>query len=272
MTVATDFWGIPFSIEVIFYVLAAIAVLILLTGFWRKARLWASGKDDKTGLHGAGPINLIWLSITTFFSGDCFLARRVFGRSLFRGILLVVIIWSSILLFLGTVGRTINYYVYSFLVDWVWLAFSAILEIAGLLLLLGLLYALARRYVFKPERMVNSIEDGSFLLLLFLIILSGFVAEGGRIVVQQPPNADWSYVGYVFGLAILSLAGGNLSAVQTAQPVLWMVHALLALVLIAYLPYSKAFHLFASQITTQLAKERKRRVQEIRLRAIGARK
>ena len=168
------------------------------------------------------------------------------------------VMWGFLALFLGTVGRSFNTYVVHLLSGNFYLIYSFLLDMAGLALLVGVVYGLIRRYLWKPERMATSIRDGFFLLLLLVIILSGFAMEGTRIVVLNPPAIDWSPVGYVFGSVARAVTGGHEAALVVIYQLLWMFHALFVLFFIAYIPFSKGVHIFASQITTSVAAERKR--------------
>lgn len=262
MVKAQDFWNIPGSLIILLYVIALIAIIIFFVGFWYKVRIWSTGRDTDNSLKGVGALGLIWISITKLFSADCLLARRVTPRSKTRAILLIGIMWGFILLFLGTVGRTVNYYFYDFLQGKVWQIFSLILDFAGLFLLIGIIYGLFRRYVFKSEKIATSIQDGIFLVWLFLVVITGYGIEGTRIAVLNPPVIDWSPVGYTFGIVTLSISGGNIGTLKLINLAFWIIHMLLSLSFIAYIPFSKAFHIFASQITTFLSAEREREIIE----------
>lgn len=257
MVEAKDFWNVPSSVVTLLYLLTVISIAVLFLGFWSKTRIWASGRDTDNSLKSLGPVGLLRISLTKLFSSDCLLARRVFPRSILRAVLLVGIIWGFILLFLGTVSRTIDHYIFHFLYDQVWLTFSFVLDVAGLFLMIGTVFGLLRRYVWKPEKIATSIRDGLFLFWLFFVIFSGYVIEGIRIVVLNSPAADWSPVGYAFGIAAHWASGGSIEGLKSIHLTFWIAHMLLSLSFIAYIPFSKGFHIFASQITTSLAAQRK---------------
>jgi nitrate reductase gamma subunit len=247
---ATEFWNIPSGLVSVFYVLAFATIIIFFIGFWDKTRIWSKGKDVDQELKGMGSIRLIWLSITKFFSSDCLFARRVFPRSILRGLMLIGIMWGFTLLFLGTIGRSINYYLFQFLRGNIWLLFSLVLEIAGFSLLIGTGFGLYRKYIGKPDRMVKSTQDGILLSLLFLVIFSGFCVEGIRIAILNPPFADWSPVGFTFGAVIKAIVGTK--ALNALYLGVWVIHFLFAFSFIAYIPFSKYEHIFAAQISTYL--------------------
>jgi nitrate reductase gamma subunit len=251
---AVEFWNIPDGLIKAFYACAGLTILIFALGFWDKARIWSKGMDVDQELKDMGPVRLIWLSTIKLFSSDCMFAKRVFPRSIIRGLMLMGIMWGFLILLLGTGGRSLNYYFIQFLEGGIWLLFSLLLDIAGLVLLIGTAFGLYRKYIGKPERMVKSTQDGALLWLLFLVIISGFLVEGIRLAVLNPPSADWSPVGFVCGAMIKTLAGTE--ALKSLYVGVWTIHFLFAFSFIAYIPFSKYEHIFAAQISTYLFEEK----------------
>ena len=126
--------------------------------------------------------------------------------------------------------------------------FSCALDIIGLCALIGCLLAIVRRYVLKPDRLDNKPDDALALILVSVLFLLGFVIEGFRIGITNPPNALWTPVG-LLASKILSAVG--LMGEGTApflHHLTWRVHFFLVLGLVAYLPYSKLFHLVSSTL------------------------
>jgi nitrate reductase gamma subunit len=251
---AAEFWNIPAGLVKAFYAFAGLTVIIFVLGFWDKARIWSKGMDADKELKGMGVVKLIWLSITKFFSSDCMFAKRVFPRSIIRGLMLMGIMWGFLILFLGTSGRSLNYYLIPFLEGQIWLLFSLVLDIAGVILLIGIAFGLYRKYIGKPERMVKSTQDGMLLWLLFLVVLTGFLVEGIRLAALNPPAADWSPVGFVCGVIVKSLVG--VDALKPLYVGIWTIHFIFAFSFIAYIPFSKYEHIFAAQISTYLFEEK----------------
>lgn len=255
----TVFWNVPEDIRLLFYVLAGITLLVFFYGIWSRISFWLKGEDeDSELLSGVGRGGLLRMIFADFFSADCFLAKKVFQRSKFRGIMLIFIVWSFVLLFLGTVTVTVDYdFNLGFLKGERYLTFSLIMDLAGLTLLLGTAAALLRRYVFKPERILTYMEDGTILGLLFVTVFLGFIVEGLRLTVTQPPGIDGSPVGAVFAFIFNTALDGNLQALRDLHFYAWVGHFAFAFTFIAYIPYSKQFHMFAAQITTTAAAERR---------------
>ena len=78
-----------------------------------------------------------------------------------------------------------------------------------------------------------------------------YPSPGGRSIVA---SAD-TPAGRFF---IRFFAGMPVDGAKAAYNIIWGVHAALALIFIAYIPYSRIFHVFAAQITTFAARKRER--------------
>ncbi|MDH4135194.1 MAG: respiratory nitrate reductase subunit gamma [Anaerolineae bacterium] len=117
-------------------------------------------------------------------------------------------------------------------------------DLLGLLVILGALLAIYRRFVVRDKQLVTAGQDTLAIALLGLIFLLGFVLEGARIVTTDlhPSLAVYSFVGYFFSL-LLRLIPVAWGAVYFW---LWYVHVALVAGLIAYLPFSKFFHVLIS--------------------------
>lgn len=129
--------------------------------------------------------------------------------------------------------------------------FTLLADLAGLGVLGGVILAVYRRYIKKPSRLNRRPDDAVALSMIFLIILTGFIAEGIRIANGDPgplcrtspgsPGDDaWSPVG-----AVLAWFFGAIGAQgETIWAVFWWLHMIMAMAFIAYLPFSKLSHIF----------------------------
>jgi len=121
-------------------------------------------------------------------------------------------------------------------------------DLFGLMMLIGLLGAVMRRFVFRPKQLVTGQEDIVAVLLLLIIVVGGFVQEGLGMRICFPSHSSpqlYSFVGAAFA-AILP----QVSMETYAQ--LWLLHAVVSLALIAYIPFSKLFHLLAAPLANQV--------------------
>jgi nitrate reductase gamma subunit len=119
-------------------------------------------------------------------------------------------------------------------------------DLLGLCIIIGIMGAIMRRLQEKPSRAIKSGQDYVVLGLIGAILLTGFLVEGMRILLTAIPlsTALASFVGYPISL----LLGLFPVRWETIYPYGWYVHAILTGALIAYLPFSKMFHILVSPL------------------------
>jgi Fe-S oxidoreductase/nitrate reductase gamma subunit len=222
-----------------FYLLAGLAVAVFLFGFIAHMSVWVRGIRRQK-------IPLSWESISKVFL-DGLLGRRIFKGDLAAGTMHLLILWGFVGLFVGTVLISADYWLFRFLNGFVYLLYSFGLEIAGLMLITGLIWALIRRYLQRVPRLERRIEDLIVVVFLFLVAVSGFLVEGLRLAAQTPEWSRWSFAGHWLGLL-----WAQPQAALAAYPYLWWVHAVLSLGFIAYIPYCKLFHVLAAPTSIYL--------------------
>lgn len=125
---------------------------------------------------------------------------------------------------------------------------TVLTDVFCMLIMLGTVMSLWRRYVTKVKRLQvegEKVEAGMILLTIFMIVTSLFVQNGLRASVT---GADFSWAVRPFsgpvGTGLASVVGGDAGAIlfHTA----WWLHAVLILAFMNYLPYSKHLHVLTS--------------------------
>jgi len=171
---------------------------------------------------------------------DTFLGRRVLQGDRAAGMMHLFLFWGFLSLFIGTSFLAVHDYLFSFLTGTVYLIYSLAMEVGGLLLLTGILWALIRRYIQRVPRLERRLEDALVPAWFVLVALSGFMVEAYRLAAQHPQWGPWSFVGWwISGLTLPSTG-------KAFYPYLWWTHALLALSLIAVIPFTKLFHILGA--------------------------
>jgi len=246
------FWNI--QLGVIIDVLAVVAVGIFIYAFYRRLRLWRMGRPDdrfrRLGSRARAFLNykVIHLLLHGKFFG---VTRGLHFRELFPGVIHFLIFTGCVVLFIGTVLVAASHYVYEFLEGGVYLGLSLVLDIFGLLLIIGVIMAMYRRYLQKPDRLDNRTEDLLALLLLLVLAVSGFIVEGLRIAATElktnPDWAVWSPGGYLFALGF---RGMGQSTLLLWHQVIWWLHSVLAIGAIIYvaLAWNRLWHIIVSPI------------------------
>jgi nitrate reductase gamma subunit len=119
-------------------------------------------------------------------------------------------------------------------------------DFLGLCIIIGIGSATMRRLQNKPRRVVTTEQDFIVLGLVGGILLTGFIVEGMRILLTAiPPSVALpSFVGYPLSLFL------DLFQIrwEVVYPYGWYVHAILTAMLIAYLPFSKMFHILVTPL------------------------
>ncbi|MGC8659515.1 MAG: respiratory nitrate reductase subunit gamma [Desulfomonilaceae bacterium] len=120
-------------------------------------------------------------------------------------------------------------------------------DITGVMILVGVVWAMFRRYVSKPEYVATQEQDTVALVIIGLVTLTGFIVEGARILITQlPPHIALSAFAGYFISKILSISNVHWA---TAYGYLWYLHATLWALFIAYFPFGKLKHIFTTPLS-----------------------
>jgi Fe-S oxidoreductase/nitrate reductase gamma subunit len=120
----------------------------------------------------------------------------------YPGIMHLLIFWGSALFIIGKVIRPFSYAVeLSNPPQAVFLYASLLSEIGAVMIIIGGLLAIYRRYIAKPSRLDTKPDDTLIFGWVFIILLTGFMAKGYRIAaggVQPTDWATWAPISYLF--------------------------------------------------------------------------
>src|SRR5919109_3061295 len=175
------------------YVLASAMVVAFGWGCYRHYRRWRQGRPHFR-------LDRPWTRVKTLFSHGFGHQRLI--KDPYPGLMHLLIFSGFVVEFIGTslialqvdLGRV-------FLWGDFYLYYSLVLDIFGMLGIIGLIMAAERRYLRKVERLTDTPDDSSALLILFVVFLTGFLVEGMRIgateLFQHPDWASWSPGGLV---------------------------------------------------------------------------
>ena len=252
-----SFWNIQFT--EIFYILALIAVIILVYAIYQHYRRWRLGGPANRFNHlGKRVRDFIAIAIV-----DGIIHRKFFGcadglghrrlsladlkpKEFYPGLSHFLIFIGAIILLLGTILEAANHYIYEFNHGSFYLGYSVVTDAGGIMAIIGVIMAMARRYGRRPDRLDNKWDDLVVLLLILVVVVTGFIVEGLRIAATElqltPDWALWSPAGYVLALAFEGLSQGALLSWHMGM---WWFHVVLSLGAIVYVSlfYSKLFHI-----------------------------
>jgi Fe-S oxidoreductase/nitrate reductase gamma subunit len=232
------FWNAE-HFEPFLFIFTAVALLIFAYGIYRRWRMWVSlGKlpERVKALLTNGLIQ-----VKTF-------------REPYPGVMHGLIFFGFLVLIFGAAFDASEFHIaeplgWAFLRGTFYLVFSFLMDLFGLAVLIGVLMALYRRYVQRPDGLGyqgkpdNTADDAVALLLLLGIIITGFIIEALRIRVTSPPWEVWSFGGWALAKAFAGVDPGQVKLLHKAT---WWTHTFLSLGFIAYIPYSRLLHIITT--------------------------
>lgn len=241
----------------LFFLVEVLAILVFAVGILANLNFWLKGGLARTSAGSLGE-RLSFLAGALFkvifdrgflrlFSRDILLEKTLLREDPTRWPMhFPLALGFCVLFFIGSLGNQFT--------DWglldigkddTWFAF--VNDAAGILLLVGLLLALHRRYVLKLPYLKTFLDDKVLVLLLLVSLLSGYMVEGLRLL-SGSLESRASFVGA--GLASI-FSPLNLDW-TSSHLYIWWFHALVSLAFFSYIPFSRAFHLLATPLTMML--------------------
>jgi len=186
---------------------------------------------------------------------NVFLQKRLFDQSHLRWLIHGLIFFPMVLRFLwGILALTGSIW----LPQWPWVchmldknnaATAFVFDLTGVMILAGIILALTRKG-FESTGQVAALprRDRFALILIGSIVAVGFVLEGMRIAMTGAANnAAYSFIGFA-----ISLLFSNATALTDIYGYVWYVHAILTGVFVAYLPFSRLFHIILSPVVLMM--------------------
>lgn len=242
-------WNAGAYARLIIYLLMIIPLALFIFGVTRRWRLWKLGKPEDFKLNRWG--ERIWNLLA-----DILTHRRLLEKP-YTGLMHLFLFAGFSALAAGTflifvqMDITLPIASYSFLKGRFYLWFSLFLDLFGALAIVGVLLAFFRRYLYRPEWLDSIREDWVILLLILIVLITGFLVEGLRILTNElelhPDWAVWSPVGRALALGFQG-AGMDRETAISLHHKFWWIHALLAFVFIGYLAYSKLLHILTAPL------------------------
>ncbi len=246
-------WNIdtPFS-KVIFYVLAAISIVVFAYGMYLKIQTWMSGKSLSHDSRFNNNIKERIKSLLTFG-----LAHKRIKDKPVPGFAHALVFFGFLALWITTDVIAVQEHghlgVYFFQGTF-YKGISMFADIGGLLLLIGLSIFTLRRYVFIDKSLDNTQQDWIPIVLLYSLVLSGFLLEAMRMAATQQIE-PFAPVGAFVANFVQFMTVDDLAIKHMS---LWWLHAILTFVFIASIPFTKLIHIFTSPLSIFLFTERKK--------------
>ena len=240
------FENIPSGIKLAFYTIVPLLLILGAVMFSFRVKNWQRGGPDnrKTTKENAKR------RFGDFRAG-------VYMQTLLRdpaaGVMHSLIYFSFLILLAVTTVLEINHQLpesAKFLHGDIYRAYAFVGDAAGVVFLVGIGWAIVRRYIQKPYRIrIKTKPEHAIALAVFAILgISGFLAEGFRIALEgRPEYEQWAFVGWALSDAFESVDG--LSGWHQAW---WIVHVLSFMAFLIMIPITMLRHMFTSPLNMHL--------------------
>src|SRR5215208_4379034 len=214
-------WNVSEFALAVMYALVAVQALLLFYSGTRRYRAWRRGRPS-------GPILKVGFRLRTAL-GVVFVHRRLLRPGyVYAGLMHLFIFYGFVVLFIGTIIVLLEadiarpYFGISFYQGAFYVAYKLIINLFGLLFIIGLLMALWRRYGHGLPKFRRSLTDDALVLGLLLALgLTGFLLQALRLAATRDPNAPVHWVSYPLAVA---LSGVNPAALQAVHGATWWFH------------------------------------------------
>jgi len=123
-------------------------------------------------------------------------------------------------------------------------------DVFGVLVVIGVFWALIRRYITHPKRLAGDGHSNTDATLILFLILGVIVSMFG-VNATRPLVYPWEYEYYKFNFIATKFTS---IFSEESYPVFWWMHALVILGFLNYLPYSKHLHIITSIPNVYLSK------------------
>ncbi|MBW1916305.1 MAG: 4Fe-4S dicluster domain-containing protein, partial [Deltaproteobacteria bacterium] len=195
-------------------------------------------KEDKKGNRLVTTLGVVFAHLKTL-------------REAYPGWMHLLMFWGTFLLVGGKIVRLFSFGGVTNPPQDIYLYSSLFSEIGAVIIVVGGILAMVRRYIIKPDRLDTVSGDTLIFVWAFLLVLSGFIIKGFRISAAEVSPTDWamwSPVGYLFSKMLLNFPGLQENFILTYHRAI--IHTAAALVFIAYvfISRSKFNHLWMAPI------------------------
>ncbi|MEX2267144.1 MAG: respiratory nitrate reductase subunit gamma, partial [Acidimicrobiia bacterium] len=171
------------------------------------------------------------------------------------GVMHSCIYFGFLVLFAATVILEIDHQMpeeLKFLHGDVYKGYAATADLFGVVFMVGIVWAMARRYGQRPYRIriKTKPEDAAILTTFLAIGVTGFLTEGFRIAFDgMQPFEKWSFAGY----RVAELVDGwEIGTLVDAHRVAWIVHFAAFVAFLVLLPTTKLRHMITSPMNMYL--------------------
>jgi len=247
-------WNITSGQETLMYVLTFLAMTIAIFGFWRRARVWKKGVSGP--LCFDRPMKRLLLTVKQVSTHQKIFQKQpegIYHLLIFYGFMLLLFVTTMVALEHDTplhffYGKT-------------YLALSFMGDLGGVMVMVGLLFFIVRRFIRKPAHISSTKPflqaDFFMILIIFVLVVQGYFLQGLRIGANphnyeieffQNIEKNMSFLGWPMGMMFQKLMVRE-ELIRWHQW-MWLIHMASTMVFIALLPFTKLSHMILALFNT----------------------
>ena len=226
--------------KLIFIALIVLTAIAFALPVLKRLRIMAAGRREK---RFDAPLGRIVSAFTKVFFQRCTLRNERIAS----GFMHVLIFYSALSFDTMTVSHTLEGFIpefYLFGRTRLGLIFSGFLDLAAVLVLIGVAFFAFRRFVLRPKAYATTPGDSAIIYIALVLVTLSYMYFEAFAVARPDAPARWSFLGQALA-GLIRTSGLSAAAIALQFKISWWLHIVLVYAFIAYVPHSKYFHMFA---------------------------
>ncbi len=177
---------------------------------------------------------------------------RIYKKA-YAGIMHGLIFWGVTIQVIGTAINLMQMKLFTpfeltnFPRNFAYLFYELIMDFAGAFIIVGVIMAGLRRFIWKPKTLETKWDDIYALVILTLIPIAGFTTEAFRLIANPVDWANWSPFGNLWAAGLTGMGVTPAIAANLHDALFW-VHVGLGLTFAATIPFTKLRHLVLAPV------------------------
>jgi len=248
-------WNIPPIFKTWMYVLFFASLIIMVAGFYKKLK-FITANNGVTSIRLLMPEKLQWGKFfqTIFLTGKVTRSTRV-------GVFHSMIYYGFVILWIATDLVAIHYDTpFKIFQGTTYIVISFLSDMAGLMILVGLVLAYKRRYIEKPKYLSASKPKQELFMyqMLIALVVIGYLIEGLRILGTGMPKGEeqWAPIGWGLALLIGKIDFSD-TVLAYSYRTLWFVHMANTMVFVSAIGWSKFSHIIILPLSALVTPSRR---------------
>ncbi len=176
------------------------------------------------------------------------------NERLFTGLMHVFIFYGALTFDTMTLNHTLEGFISEFYLfgDTAFgLFFSLLVDVFAVLVLIGVVFFIVRRFVLRPKAYRTTVFDSAVIYFMLIAVTLSYLYFEGFAIASHPDTSRLAFLGSLLAQRIQVL-GLSSEVLSTHLHLSWWLHILLVFGFIAYVPHSKYLHMFTGPVNVFL--------------------